>query len=107
MNSSAAARPSCDSPEVPGSKAMPEVWLRDADGGGARRIPRPLADRLVTDGIARRVSAAGHIRLKVGVRVLPNGDNIHGLPAVEIQRFRYGDAATSRALRHMDRRAAK
>ena len=64
-----------------------------------------LADRLVVDGIAERVSAGGHVRLKLGVRSLPNGNAIHGLPAVEISRFRRGDALTARDMRHQDRRA--
>ena len=62
-----------------------------------------LADRLVVDGIAERVSAGGHVRLKLGIRSLPNGDAIHGLPAVEISRFKYGDAKTARAVKHCDR----
>ena len=98
-----AARPIQSSAERPAPKTAPEVWLRDDGGDGARRVPRVLADRLVADGIAERVSAGGHIRLKLGIRSLPNGDAIHGLPAVEISRFHRGDARTARAMRHLDR----
>jgi hypothetical protein len=80
------------------------VWLRDADGGAARRIPHLIADRLVADSLARRVSAAGHVRLKIGVRYMPDGEPISGIPAVELSRHYRGDAATATAMRHIDRR---
>jgi hypothetical protein len=99
-----AVRPMQSSAERPASNTAPEVWLRDAGGDGARRIPRVLADRLVLDGIAECVSAGGHVRLKLGIRSLPNGDAIHGLAAIEISRFLRGDAATARDVRHQDRR---
>lgn len=98
-----AARPIPSSAERPAPKTAPEVWLRDAGGDGERRIPRALADRLVIDGIADRVSAGGHVRLKVGTRYLPNGDAIHGLPAIEIARFMFGDAAAARMAKSRDR----
>jgi hypothetical protein len=44
------------------------VWLRDYDGEHQRRIAPQVAARLVIDGLADRVSAAGHIRLKLGIR---------------------------------------
>jgi hypothetical protein len=55
------------SAEGPAAQA-PEVWLRDYDGEHQRRIAPEVAARLVSDGIADRVSAAGHIRLKLGIR---------------------------------------
>jgi len=106
MNSPPAVRPSQTSAEGPAPKTAGEVWLRDFDGDGARRIPRALADRLVADGIADQVSAAGHVRLRLGIRHLPNGEAGCGLPAVEISRFYRGDAATLRDVQHLDRRVA-
>jgi hypothetical protein len=100
-----AARPIQPSAERPASKTAPDVWLRDANGDGARRIPLAMADKLVQDGIVDRVSAGGHVRLKLGIRSLPNGDAIHGLPVVEISRFLYGDGATARGMKRLDSRA--
>jgi hypothetical protein len=97
------ARPTQSSAERPASKTPPEVWLRDASGDGARRIPRERADGLVLSGIAERVSAAGHVRLRLGIRPLGSGDAIHGLPAVETSRLKFGDAATARGAEHHDR----
>jgi hypothetical protein len=103
-----AAWPTGTAPDVPGSQMAPDVWLRDATGDGARRIPRATAERLIAAGAAERVSVAGHVRLRVGIRLspatLPNGDRIHGLPAVELSRHHRGDRSTARAMRHMDRR---
>jgi hypothetical protein len=62
-----------------------------------------VADQVVADGFGERVSAAGHVRLKLGIRLLPNGQPICGIPAVEISRFFRGDARTSRDMRHKDR----
>jgi hypothetical protein len=44
------------------------VWLRDYDGEHQTRIAPQVAARLVSDGLADQVSAAGHIRLKLGIR---------------------------------------
>lgn len=103
MNSPPATRPIRSSAERPAPNTVPEVWLRDANGNGARSIPRSLAERLTQDGIAERVSAGGHVRLKLGIRSLPNGDALHGLAAIEISRFYRGDAVTAREIRHRDR----
>ncbi len=105
MNSPPATRPCPTSAERPASQLVPDVWLRDAGGAGGRRIPRAHADQMVRAGIAERVSAAGHVRAKLGIRVLPNGDAIHGLPAVEISRHYRGDVRTARDLRNQERRA--
>lgn len=99
------ARNVSSSPERPGSAPRPEVWARDAAGDQARRISRTVADQLVSGGLAERVSAAGHVRLKLGIRFLPNGEAIHGIAAVELSRFYRGDAATARDMRSKDRRA--
>jgi hypothetical protein len=48
---------------------------------------------------------AGHVRLKIGIRFLPNEDTVHGLPVVERSRYCRGDALTARDMRHLDRRA--
>ena len=105
MTGPPAARPILTSAEGPAPQTVPDVWLRDHSGDGARRIPRALANRLVLGGVADQVSAAGHVRLKLGIRFLPNGDTIHGLPAVERSRYYRGDAVTARDMRHLDRRA--
>ena len=63
----AAVRPLSTSAEGPAAQA-PDVWLRDWDGEHQRRISPEVAGRLVSDGLADRVSAAGHIRLKLGIR---------------------------------------
>jgi hypothetical protein len=102
VNSPPGARPIRSSAERPAPTTKPEVFLRDFDGERARRIPAGLADRLVSAGIAERVSCAGHVRLKLGIRFLPNGDLINGIPAIELSRFYRGDAATVGDLRHKD-----
>lgn len=104
MNPSPAARPIKSSAERPASQTTPEVWLREAGGDGGRKISRTHAEKLVQDGIAEQVGASGHVRLKLGIRCLPNGDAIHGLPAIEIARFKYGDAATAQGVKHHDSR---
>jgi len=83
------------------------VWLREHGSETGRRIPHDVADRLVTDGLADRVSTVGHVRLKLGTRFLPNGEAMHGLPAIEKSRYYRGDAQTARAITHIDRRAPK
>ena len=103
MRGPPAARPLPTSAEGPAPHTAPEVWAREHSSETGRRITRATADRLVTAGIADRVSAAGHIRLKLGTRFLPNGDAIHGLPAIEKSRFYYGDEKTASAIKHLDR----
>jgi hypothetical protein len=44
------------------------VFLRDYDDD-AKRVSLHVADRLVADGLADRVSAAGHVRLKPGLKI--------------------------------------
>ena len=44
------------------------VFVRDHNGG-AKRIPLTSADALISRGLADRVSAAGHVRLKLGFRI--------------------------------------
>jgi hypothetical protein len=44
------------------------VYVRDHNGG-VKRIPLTSADMLVSNGVADRVSAAGHVRLKLGLRI--------------------------------------
>ena len=102
-----AQRPRRSSAERPAPEQRADVFVRDFDGGGARRIPRALAERLVAAGIAEQVSATGHVRLRLGIRgiqTLPNGERISGIPAVELSRFYRGDSATRRAVQHLDRR---
>jgi hypothetical protein len=103
VNSPPAARPSQTSPERTGPKAEGEVWLRGFDGGGARRISLSLADRLVVDGLAERVSASGHVRLKLGIRSLMDLAQIHGLPAIEESRRVRGDRVTASEMRYRDK----
>lgn len=89
MNSPPAARPSYSSPETPGSQAAPGVWLRDADGNGGRRISAGRAERLVAGGVALRVSAAGDLRLRAGIRMALDSDlsMSNGMPDLsELQR---------------------
>ena len=67
MSPPPAVRPLSTSAEGPAAQA-PEVWLRDYDGEHQTRIAPQVAARLVRDGLADQVSAAGHIRLKLGIR---------------------------------------
>jgi hypothetical protein len=62
-----AVRPLSTWAEGPATQA-PEVWLGDYDGEHQRRIGPEVAARLVTDSLADPVSAAGHVRLKLGIR---------------------------------------
>ena len=81
-----------------------EVFLRDFNGNSGRRIPRALADRLVSDGIAERVSNAGHVRLRLGLRSVEDlVVQIHGLKAIEKTRLKYGDQKTASGIEHHDR----
>jgi len=57
----------------------PEVFVRDRDGG-AKRIPMNVADALVSNGLADRVSQAGHVRLKLGIGI-EKLDSYHGAAA--------------------------
>jgi hypothetical protein len=102
VNSPPAARPSQASPERPGAKAAGEVWLRDFGGDGARRIPRALADRLVADGVCDRVSAAGHVRLKLGIRSVLDCEGSNGQPDLNELRRRQPEryAANWRGSQH-------
>jgi len=88
MNRAPAARPPQSSAERPASQIRGEVWLRDTNGGGGRRIPRALADRLVSEGIAERVSAAGHVRLRLGIRSVLDCDLVNGRPDLDELRRR-------------------
>jgi hypothetical protein len=97
-----AAKPISTSAEGPAPPTLAEVWVRDYDGAHARRISRSQADRLVSQGLADRVSAAGHVRLKLGIRFPLDGPAIHGLRAVERSRFYRGDAVTARDMHHID-----
>jgi hypothetical protein len=45
-----------------------EVFARDVFGG-AKRISLSVADDLVERALADRVSAAGHVRLKLGIKI--------------------------------------
>jgi hypothetical protein len=45
-----------------------EVFVRDLAGKG-RRVPLSAANALVAGGLADRVSAAGHVRLKPGIGI--------------------------------------
>jgi hypothetical protein len=49
------------------------VFVRDHDGG-VKRAPITLAEELVEAGFADKVSRAGHVRLKPGLRI----DKIEG-----------------------------
>jgi hypothetical protein len=98
-----AVRSSRTSAERPAPKTGAEVFLRDAAGDVVGRISRQRADRLVADGVCDQVSAAGHIRLKLGIRWLPNGNAISGIPEVELSRYYRGDRTTARIMRHRDR----
>jgi len=106
MRQEPAVRPIQTSAERPAPQIVPEVWLRDYDGEHSRRVPLDMANRMVSDGIADRVSAAGHVRLKLGVRMMRD-IGTHGLPAVEESRRIRGDKPTSRDIGHMDRRVGK
>jgi hypothetical protein len=99
-----ATKPISTSAEGPAPQTLAEVWVRDYDGAHARRISHSQADQLVSEGLAGRVSAAGHIRLKLGIRFPPDGHTIHGLRAVERSRFYRGDAVTARDMHHIDHR---
>ena len=46
----------------------PEVFVRDHNGG-AKRVPLSVADGLVANGLAERMSRAGHVRLKLGIGI--------------------------------------
>jgi hypothetical protein len=104
LTPSPAAKPISTSAEGPAPQTLAEVWVRDYDGAHARRISRSQADQLVSEGLADRVSAAGHVRLKLGIRFPPDGHTIHGLRAVELSRFYRGDAVTVRDMRYIDHR---
>jgi hypothetical protein len=104
MTGPPAARPISTSAEGPAPPTLAEVWVRDYDGARARRISRSQADQLASEGLADRVSAAGHVRLKLGIRFPPDGHTIHGLRAVELSRFYRGDAVTARDMVHLDHR---
>jgi hypothetical protein len=56
------------SAEGPAPNTEREVFVRDHDDD-AKRVPLHVADRLVTSGVADRVSAAGHVRLKPGFKI--------------------------------------
>lgn len=79
------------------------VYLRTFDGDDCRRISVQLAEELVSAGVADRVSAAGHIRLKLGVRSIQHLAVAHGIPVVERSRMLFGDSITARELRHKDK----
>jgi hypothetical protein len=106
MKAPPAARPIRTSAEVAGTapKQTGEVFLRDFNGDGARRISRDLADKLVAENVAVRVSAAGHLRLKPGTRSISELALIHGIPAVEESRMKRGDIPTAKDLSRLDRR---
>jgi hypothetical protein len=103
MSAAPAVRPSQTSAERPAPRDAGEVFLRDFNGDGARRISLSLADRLVSDGIAERVSGAGHVRLKLGIRSVSDLAEIHGLPAVEESRRFRGDRVTASEMRYRDK----
>jgi hypothetical protein len=104
MTGPQAAKPISTSAEGPAPQTLAEVWVRDYDGAHARRISRSQADQLVSEGLANRVSAAGHVRLKLGIRFPPDGHTIRGLRAVELSRFYRGDAVTMRDMLQIDHR---
>jgi hypothetical protein len=56
------------SAEGPAPNTEREVFVRDCDGD-AKRVPLHVADGLVENGVADRVSAAGHVRLKPGFKI--------------------------------------
>jgi hypothetical protein len=56
------------SAEGPAPNTEREVFVRDHDDD-AKRVPLHVADRLVANGVADRVSAAGHVRLKPGIKI--------------------------------------
>jgi hypothetical protein len=81
----------------------PEVYLRDTDGRHPRRISISTAKSLVELGIAEQVSAAGHVRLRLGIRPSGETGDICGIPAIELSRRYRGDRQTARDLLHQDR----
>jgi hypothetical protein len=56
------------SAEGPAPNTEREVFVRDHNDEG-KRVPLHVADRLVAEGLADRVSAAGHVRLKPGIEI--------------------------------------
>lgn len=101
MNSPPTIRPHTSAEGPAPATKTPEVYLRDCLGKIVRRINRADADRMVTDGIANRVSAAGHVRLKPEVRSAVDF-GVHGLPAVEAARHFHGDKKTAAAVAQID-----
>jgi hypothetical protein len=68
VNSPPAVRPIKASAERPASKSEGEVWLRSADGEGARRISKSLAAQLISAKLVKQVADAGHVELKPDIR---------------------------------------
>jgi hypothetical protein len=64
MNLASMGQTSAERP-APGKRM---VFVRDHYGRG-KRVPLDVADNLVLNGLADRVSAAGHVRLKLGIKI--------------------------------------
>ena len=56
------------SAEGPAPNTERQVFVRDHDDD-AKRVPLHVAERLVEEGVADRMSAAGHVRLKPGFKI--------------------------------------
>lgn len=89
------------SAERPAPILTRDVFVRNFDGNEARRIPRAVAEKLVSSRLADIVSRAGHIRLKAGIPLI-HDFGIHGLRAVESLRRTIGDNHTARTIEHRD-----
>lgn len=98
-----AARPDDTSAERPASNRTGMVWLRDSDGDGGIRIPQAIAKALLAGKFADRVSAAGHLRLRPGIRMPQVLATVHGILAIENSRLFRGDQRTAADIRNRDR----
>jgi hypothetical protein len=92
VNSPPAVRPTETAPaQIRPPASGPTVNVRDADGNLVRKVTQPVAETLIRRGLARRVSAAGHVRLLPGFCACRLLDQENGLPDLDRMRVSQPD----------------